>query len=398
MTDRNGTDDAEPTTKPSLLMVATIAPTIRGFLTPYATHFRTLGWRVEAAASGATADPELHASFDAVHDIPLSRSILDLGGMWRSLRAIGRIVAAGYDIVHVHTPIAAFVTRAAIRRLPRARRPAVVYTAHGFHFYRGGNRATNALFLTAERVAGRWTDRLIVINDEDRAAALGHRIVPGSRLVLMPGIGVDTAWYAPAATPADAVAGVRAELGIDPATPLFALVGELSMRKRPFDAVAALGRMDRTDSHLVVVGEGTELPRVEAAIRDAGVVDRVHLVGWSTDVRPIIAASDALLLASRQEGLPRCVMEALSLEVPVIATDARGSPDLVEPDAGFIVPIGDVDGMAKAMDRILADPDAARDMGRTGRARMVERYDLGFLVAEHERLYRDVLAERTSRR
>ena len=82
----------------------------------------------------------------------------------------------------------------------------------------------NAVFLTVERVAGRWTDRLVVINDEDHAAGLRHRIVPARRLVLMPGIGVDTGWYDRARVTQDDIAAVRARLGVDPGTPLFVVV------------------------------------------------------------------------------------------------------------------------------------------------------------------------------
>ena len=109
----------------------------------------------------------------------------------------------------------------------------------------------------------------------------------------------------------------------------------------------------------------------------------------------MVVASDALVLASSMEGLPRCVMEAMSLEVPVVATDARGSPDLVEPDAGIIVPVGDVRALAQAMDRILEDPDATRAMAACGRRRIVEQFELSTLIGLHEALYRDVLAERS---
>ena len=284
-----------------------------------------MGWRVEAAANGATVAPELDGAFDRLHELPLSRSVLDVRGIVRTLNDLSRILATGYDIVHVHTPIAAFVTRLAVRRMPAGARPAVVYTAHGFHFYRRGGRVSNAMFLTAERLAGRWTDRLVVINAEDHAAALQHRIVPGRRLVLMPGIGVDTTWYSRSAVPADEIVASLTRLGIEPGTPVFAVVGELSLRKRPFDVAAAIGLMNHRECHLLLLGDGPERARVEAAIRESGAGDRIHLIGEVADVRPYVVASAALVLASRMEGLPRCVMEALSLEVPVVATDARGS-------------------------------------------------------------------------
>ena len=376
-------------------MVATVSATIRGFLLPYATHFRGMGWRVDAAARGATVDAGLQGFFDQLDELPLSRSIFDAGAILRGLEGVTRILERGYDIVHVHTPIAAFVTRAAIRRMPVDRRPAVVYTAHGFPFYPGGGRMRNALFITAERVAGRWTDRLVVINDDDYSAALRHRIVPRRRLVLMPGIGLDTDWYSRSSLPPGGPASALVGLGIEPGTPVFTVVGEFTQRKRPFDVVAALGRMRHRESHLVLLGEGPERPRVEVSVLDSGVTGRVHIAGTVEDVRPTVAASTALVLASRMEGLPRCIMEALSLEVPVVATDARGSADLVLPGAGIVVPVGDVEAMARAMDRILDDPEEARAMAVHGRLRMVERYQIPSLLARHEVLYGELLAERS---
>ena len=170
--------------RPSLLIVATVSGTIVRFLTPYATHFRAHGWRVDAAANGASTDPALVGAFDHLYELSLSRSVLDVRALLRGMRAMSDALESRPDIVHVHTPIAAFIARAAIRRLPAGRRPLVAYTAHGFHFHRAGSRVTNAVFLTAERIAGRWTDRLVVMNDEDLAAARRHRIVPIRRLVL----------------------------------------------------------------------------------------------------------------------------------------------------------------------------------------------------------------------
>lgn len=394
MSDHDPAGQPPEPTGPSLLIVATVSATIRGFLIPYATHFRALGWRVEAAANGATTDPGLDGFFDQLHELPLSRSLLDAAGHMRSLRRISLLLESRFDIVHVHTPIAAFLTRAAIRGMPAPSRPAAVYTAHGFPFYPGGSRAKNAMFVTAEKVAGRWTDRLIVINEQDEAAALEHRIVPRRRLVLMPGIGVDTQRYARASVPEDDIAQTREQLAIAPGTPQFVVVGELTLRKRPWDVVAALGRMEHRDCHLVMLGDGPEQDRVEAAIRAGGLDGRVHLLGVLDDVRPAVAGSTALVLASRMEGLPRCIMEALCLEVPVVATDARGSADLVTPGAGIVVPVGDVDALAQAMDWILDHPEEARAMGLQGRARMVERYELRTLVARHEALYLELLAER----
>ena len=379
----------------SLLIVATVAGTIRHFLLPYAEHFRASGWRVEAAANGAGSDAVLRDAFDAVHELPLSRSVRDVASLVRSEQALADLLAAGRDIVHVHTPIAAFLTRYAVRRLPARQRPAVAYTAHGFHFHEAGGRATNAAFLTAERVAGRWTDRLVVINDEDEAAARRHKIVPRRHLVRMPGIGIDTAVYAPDAVPPERVADVRGRLQIASDVPLFAVVAELNRRKRQQDAIAALAAMRHPNACLILLGDGPERAALEATAARLGLVDRVHFLGYQQDVRAIVSAADAVVLPSGREGLARSVMEALSLEVPVLASTARGNRELVGTDSGVVFATGDIAALAEAMDWIVDRPEEARAMGRRGRQRMVQRYDLGVLVRMHEDLYRGMLAERS---
>jgi Glycosyltransferase len=361
---------------PSLLIVATVSGTIRNFLVPYARHFRSLGWRVDAAANGCTIDAAVSAAFDHVYELPLSRSILSARAIARGERAMEQILESRPDIVHVHTPIASFVARMAVRRVPAERRPKVAYTAHGFHFHQGGGRVTNEVFLTAERVAGRWTDRLVVINDEDFEAARQHHIVRRNRLVRMPGIGVDTETYSRSSVDPEAIAAVRQGFDLPSNVPLFVVVAELSKRKRNADVIAALSMMRHRGAALLILGQGPERERLEALAASRGVEDRVRFGGFIDDVRPIVAGATALVLASDREGLARAIMEALALEVPVIASTARGNAELLGADSGVLVPTGDVAGFAEAMDGLVGQPDVGRRMGARGRARMVARYGL----------------------
>jgi glycosyltransferase involved in cell wall biosynthesis len=379
-----------------LLVVATVAITVEAFLVPYARHFRSLGWRVDVAANGADSSEILHDAFDNVYEIPLSRSLMDVSRLAKGQSAVSAVVADRPDLVHVHTPIAGFMTRLAARRMAAPDRPAVVYTAHGFHFHKGGSPLTNAVFVGVEKLAGRWTDRLVVINDEDEAAALRHKIVPRRHLVRMPGIGVDTGHFLRSRVPAEEVEHVRERLAIGADVPLFVSVAELSRRKRPQDPISALAAMRHAEAHLVMVGVGPEGDAMKSLAERLGVADRVHFYGFENDVRPVLCAATGLILASSREGLARSVMEGLSLEVPVIASTARGNAEMVGDDAGIIYEIGDVPALSAAMDRLLDEPEAARAMGTHGRARMVERYDLQPLIRMHEALYADLLADRRS--
>jgi glycosyltransferase involved in cell wall biosynthesis len=388
-------DDTRPIA--SVLFVATVATTIAHFLAPYAAHFRALGWRVDAAANGVDGEPALQAEFDHAYELPLSRSMLDPVRLVRSERAISRLLEAGHDIVHVHTPIAAFITRFAASRLPAERRPIVVYTAHGFHFHKGGRAVTNAAFLTAERLAGRWTDRLVVINDEDHNAARKYHIVPVEQLVRMPGIGVDTSWFSRAELEPDAIIEGRRIAAVKPDAPLLVVVGELNRNKRPADAIRALALMRNAGAQMRFIGS-RETASLRALATELGVSDRVMFMGFVQDVRPLVGDATALILPSKREGLSRSIMEALALGVPVVASTARGNRELVGPDRGFVVPIGDVGGMARAMDWLVENPDEAHEMGRRGRERMVEQYDLPHVIRLHEEMYRGLLGSRPTYR
>lgn len=374
-----------------LLFVSTVASTIRDFLIPYATHFRERGWRVSAAANGISTDPVLRAAFNDLFELPLSRSIRDIPELATGARAVSSVVRQGYDIVHVHTPIAAFITRRAIAGLSSDAPPKVAYTAHGFHFHRGGHPLANRAFIVAEQVAGRWTDRLIVINDEDYAAALRHRIVPARKLIRMPGIGVDTDFYSRDRADGSEIAALRRSLSVPADVDYFAVVAELTPRKRISDVVEALRRMTRNDTMLVIAGTGPERNRLESLAMKLGVIHRVRFAGQLRDVRPLVSGAVALVLASDREGLARAIMEALSLEVPVIASAARGNEELVAGECGFVIPVGDREALAFAMDWMSNHPDLRTAMGSRGRSRMIERYDLSILLRMHEQMYAEML-------
>jgi glycosyltransferase involved in cell wall biosynthesis len=145
---------------------------------------------------------------------------------------------------------------------------------------------------------------------------------------------------------------------------------------------------------LLYLGDGPERRAVEALAAELGVSDRVVISPtWVSDVRPFLRTAVGLVHSSRQEGLPRSIMEALSLEVPVITTAARGCPELVGDDRGEVVPVGDTARLAMAMDRFVKDPAGRAAMGTRGRALMVERYDQRLIIAEHERLYAELLPD-----
>jgi glycosyltransferase involved in cell wall biosynthesis len=384
---------------PSALFVTTVPITLEAFLLPFADHFRRQGWRLDALANGATSDAHLDGHFDARFDVAWSRSPLAPSNLLGAARRVREVVAAGdYDIVHVHTPIAAFVTRYALRSTRgRTAAPVVIYTCHGFHFYTGQSAAPHAFFRMMERVAAPWTDYLVTVNHEDLEAARALGGIEPDHVRYVPGIGVDCERFSPGAVSAGEAARVRAELGGDASVDrrlLVTMVAEFGAVKRHSLAIDALSRVADRRVHLALVGDGPLEADIRVRVERLGLSERVTFAGYRRDIPAVLAASDVLLLTSEREGLNRSVLEAMASGIPVIGTDTRGVADAVGCDAGWIVGRDDVAALAVAIDAAAADPAQVARRGAAARKRACTEFALDTIVAEYDGLYREALAHR----
>lgn len=375
-----------------LLMVTTVPSTLRSFLLPFAAHFRSQGWQVDAMSSGVST-AECRSEFDRVWEVEWSRNPLDPRNLLAAPQVIREIVSREqYQIVHVHTPVAAFVTRYALKDIRQDLGTSLIYTAHGFHFHPSGNPIKNAVFLNLEKLAGKWTDYLVTINHQDKQAAIANRLVTTDRCRYMPGIGVDLSYYNRDTVPDDAVTQVRAELGIAADCQLLLSVAEFTPRKHHVDAISAFAKLDRTDIHLVFAGSGPLMDSMQQLATNLGVADRIHFLGNRQDIPVLMKAASANILVSEQEGLPRSVLESLALKTPTIGTKIRGTQDLLSDGCGLLVDVGDVDGLAAAMTVVLDRPEETAQMSQLGSER-ISAYNLEAIVELHEQLYAEALNE-----
>ncbi len=278
------------------------------------------------------------------------------------------------DIVHVHSPAVAAVTRLVVATLPPGHRPVVVGTEH--------NRWPRLHPLT------RWADRLtlhrqaatIAVSDEV-AATLPTR---ANARVILHGIDLDEV---AAARDRD---GVRARLDVGGDEVLVMCVANLRREKALDVLVAAADRALAREPRLrfVHVGQGPLADELSRAVAARGLGRRFELLGYRDDVPRLLSGADVFTLTSRHEGLPVAVMEALALGVPVVATRAGGIPAAVG-DAGILVAVDDVEALATAYVELARDPGlrsrlAGRAAARSG------LFDRRRAVRELEALYREV--------
>lgn len=388
----NTAESAQRTSR--LLFAATIPVTIQAFLVPYARRFRAMGYVVDAAANGAGRQSALLSEFDHLWDVPWKRNPLHPSNLVAFAKFYRELRRRNYTVVHLHTPVAAFFGRAAIAAF-RGDRPVAVYTAHGFAFTPESRGLGARVFRRLEQIAARWTDLLIVLTreDEEQALAIGY---PRDRVVRIPGIGVDTSYFEASRVALGDLQLLRRHLRIRESTALFVCIGEFIPRKRQADLIRALALVGE-DVHVAFAGDGPTEQQVRATAAQLGLSGRAHFLGNLQDVRPLMVLATAVVLPSEREGLPRSLLEAMSLGTPILATDIRGSRDLAGV-AGLVVPVGDVPALANAMRTLASDRDLRRHLAVSGRAAVLATYDFEVVAAQHDAIYAQVLKAHSMRK
>lgn len=293
-------------------------------------------------------------------------------------------------VVHTHTAKAGTLGRVAAFL---ARVPVRVHTFHG-HVFHGyfGPIATRLTILT-EQILARITTRIVAISDlQARDLADEFQICARERIQVVP-LGLDLSPYRPAAI-APLRGQFRAELGTGQ-IPIVSIVGRVVPIKNHelFVRMAADLVARGVEARFVVVGGGSEEPRVRALVEDLGLSEHFHFLGWRRDLARIYADSDLVVLTSSNEGTPVCLIEALAAGCAVVATEVGGVADvLANGRFGVLCPDGDIQGLANAVARLLDDPAERRNLGSRGAELIPERFGVGRLVKEMETLYERLLA------
>ena len=289
------------------------------------------------------------------------------------------------DLVHTHTSKAGFVGRLAARV---ARVPAIVHTPHGHVFYGYYGAGPTAVFVLLERIAARWTDRIIVLTERGAEEHLARGVGRPPQYVAIPS-GVDTDRLR-ARAPGREIARRRLGLPVDAAVVVG--VGRLVPVKGFDMLVASLPKVRAAVPSLrvLVVGDGPDRPALEALARSLGVADVLLVTGTQGDVIPYIAAADVLVAPSRNEGMGRVLIEAMALGVPVIGSRVGGIPSvLAGGEFGSLVPPDAPHAIAEALIELLGDPALRAKFAEAGRKR-AEEFTVDVMTRRIVELYRSL--------
>ena len=334
---------------------------------------------------GVCADGELvqHVRDDGfrVETLPLSRSA-NPARNWRGGRALRALLRReSFDVLHVHTPVAAFVGRlaAAGTGIPR-----VVYTAHGFYFHENMPFPRRQAHITAEWIGGRFTHTLMTQSEEDARTARRLGLCRTGD-VLAIGNGSDPQVFKPSADP-EARAATRAALGTPVDRPVILMAGRLVAEKGYNELITAMGDID---AELWAVGgrlASDHAAGIDSTMRtieaDPALRARVRFLGYRDDMAELMRAADIFTLPSHREGMPRSIIEAMLTGLPVVATNVRGSrEEVVDGTTGLLVPVRDAAALARALNALVHDPQLRARMGDAGLARARQLYDERLVIA-----------------
>ena len=379
-----------------VLHVCAVAFGLETLLLPQIDFLRGRGLTVEAACSPDPRVEKLRARGYTIHEIqidrriapvPNSKSVLELGKLMRTER---------YDLVHTHAPVASVLGRVAAKLAGVER---IVYTAHGFYFHDDMPRQKYALYHGVEKSVAQITDRILVQSQEDFDTAVNTGLGSAKKIRYL-GNGVDLGRFDRTALSEERRRNLRRDLRIPEGHgPILGITGRITEEKGFGELIEAMSflREDFPEAHLIVIGGqlSTERDafqdRLVDFIGEQGLDSHVTFAGFRDDVQDLLGLLDVFVLPSYREGLPRSVLEAMAMELPVVATRVRGCREaVVDRVTGLLVPARDSSALKKAIAQILSSHELAQRLGKAGRERVVTTFDEQFVFARLENYYREL--------
>lgn len=380
-----------------VMQLASVASMIDLFNRENIVIMETLGCKVDVTANfqeGSITSSqrvteykkELEDKGVDVFDIPIPRSVFKISKILKSYKMLKKLADDGqYKMVHVHSPIGGVVGRLAFKKARKAGTK-VIYTAHGFHFFKGAPWLNWALFYPIERYCSKITDVLITINKEDYQRAMSWN---SCKVEYVPGIGVDVETFK-SVLDKEKKDNLRREFGFTDNDFVFMSTGQISVRKNHEVVIRALAKVRNTHVKYLIVGFGELQDKLQALVDELGLKDRVVFAGYRGDVRDLLHVVDGFAFPSLQEGLPVALMEAMAAGLPVVCSRIRGNVDLIQDgEGGFIYDSRDVDGFAEGI-RKISQGESVQKMGEINKKTM-EKFDTSVVNTKMNSLYKELL-------
>lgn len=319
-----------------------------------------------------------------VFHIPIPRSIFHINRIYQSYKQVNKLCKTEqYDLLHCHSPIGGVVARLAVAPY-RKQGTKVIYTAHGFHFYKGAPLLNWMLFYPIEKFCSYLTDVLITINKEDYHT--GCNRLSAKETVYIPGIGIDTSLYC--TTSEIEKNEIRKQQGIPSDSIVLLSVGELNKNKNHEIILRALACPTLNDIHYYIIGKGALHNYLQKLATKLGIQSRVHLIGFRNDVQRFYQAADAFAFPSYREGLSVSLMEAMACGLPCITSKIRGNVDLVdEGKGGYLCRPDDFNTFRSALHEIVTNKDKLQSFRQYNQCKIASIFAIEHIMTKIHKIY-----------
>lgn len=375
-----------------VLQMCAVDFTVQQFMLPLCAALVDAGYDVTISCSrGQYFDGIKRAGFD-IRENPVARSanlFSHVRSLWRTWRWLRR---EKFDIVHVHTPVAALIGRIAAKL---AGVPLKIYTAHGFYFHDEMPRWKQRCHVLLEKLGAACGDFILTVSAEDEQAALKLGIGKPGRIETVYN-GVDTRRFDPTRFSESERNELRSKLGIPPEAPVIGFVGRLVREKGIFELFEAMGRVLKRfpDARLLVVGGKLESDRDQQSSLVAGAAatgdlrGKIVFAGLVEDSAPYLSIMDIFCLPSWREGMPVSLLEGMAMGCGCVATNIRGCrEEIVDGESGLLVRTRDSASLAEAFERLLGDSALSKRLGNAARQRVLDRFNLNDVVRHQLEIY-----------
>lgn len=286
-----------------------------------------------------------------------------------------------FDAVQCSTPIGGMLARLAAKKMKIGK---VIYEAHGFLFFKGAPLINRTVYKLQEHIMSRWTDALVTIIEEDYEAAKKMKLRKGGKLYMIHGAGVEVGQERDGNRDEK-----RAEIGVRDGEVAIVSAGILNKNKNNRVIIEALPLTKSDKVHYVICGEGEGEGELRELASSLGVEERVHFLGFRTDMKQIMCASDIFAMPSFREGVPRALLEAMDLGLVCIGADTRGIRDLIGDERLLCSPKSPAE-FAAAVDFLLDNPEECKKITERNRNE-AKLYSKEIVRAEFAAIYEEVL-------
>ena len=289
------------------------------------------------------------------------------------------------DVIHCNTPVGGLIGRLCGKKRHTRK---IIYTAHGFHFYKGNSKIKNFIFKTAEKIMAKWTDAIITMNKEDYENAKKFKLRKNGHVYFVHGVGIDLSKFSTIVYDDS----LREMLGFKNDDILLISAGDLVPRKNYSVAIKAVAKLNNNKVHYLICGIGPEKDHLIQLAKNLNVEKQIHFLGYRNDILKLMKISNIFIFTTLQEGLPRSLMEAMASGLPCVVSKIRGNVDLIENGVnGFLCNPNNPIEFSNAISILIENHQLMLQM-KEENLNSIKNFSVEIVKKEIENIYKEVLS------